>query len=58
MGIILLVIFGIVVFALFVGAVLIIFQILQAIFAFIFSVALFIIVVGGAFLILKKIFTG
>jgi len=55
MGTILFVIFGIVIF---VACILILFQILQAIFAFLFSVALFIIVVGGAFLILRKIFRG
>ncbi len=55
MGTILLVIFGIVIFV--VGVVLL-FKILQAIFAFVFSAALFIIVVGGAFLILRKIFRG
>ena len=55
MGKILLIIFGIFIF---VVGILILFQILQAIFAFVFSVALFIIVVGGAFLILRKIFNG
>jgi hypothetical protein len=55
MGKILLVIFGILIF---VVCILILFQILQAIFVFLFSIALFIIVVGGAFLILRKIFHG
>ena len=55
MGKILLVIFGIFVFI--VGAP-ILFQILQGIFAFAFAVALFIIVVGGAFLVLRNIFRG
>ena len=55
MGKILLILFGIFIF---VVCILILFQILQVIFAFVFSVALFIIVVGGAFLILRKIFNG
>ena len=55
MGKILLVIFGTLIF---VVCILILFQILQAIFVFLFSIALFIIVVGGAFLILRKIFQG
>ena len=55
MGSILLIIFGIFIF---IVGVLILFQILQVIFAFVFAAALFIIVVGGAFLILRKIFYG
>ena len=55
MGKILLVLFGIFIF---VVCILILFQILQVIFALVFTVALFVIVVGGAFLIVKKIFNG
>ena len=55
MGKILLIILGIFIF---IVSFHIIFQILESLFALVFTVGLFILVVGGAFLILRKIFSG